>query len=146
MPTFLGVTLGVRRLAQEQAAGMTDEGILWFPDLTQPALDMSHGLAEATAPMGPAGVAIPLATAMVHVSAASGLRTSATGPADAIRKAVLDFLALPAFFGGLVLPHAVPLYWLSGASLSCLQSWLLRREAVRQRLLPSFPRIKPGSS
>ncbi len=48
LPVFVTSVWAIRRMCMAEWPGLADGGVLWFEDLTLPALDVS----TATAPMG----------------------------------------------------------------------------------------------
>ena len=81
LPVFITSVWAIRRMSLSGWPGLSDGGALWFPDLTLPALD----LASMTAPLGPAGIVLPVAVAaamFTNVGLAFGplqASTAATG-------------------------------------------------------------------
>lgn len=71
LPVFISAVWAIRRMSVSSWPGLSEGGALWFPDLTLPALD----LANLAAPLGSAGIALPLAVSVAmfaNVSLAFG--------------------------------------------------------------------------
>lgn len=114
------------------------------------AASSSSSLASLSAPMGVAGGVLPALVAagtLAAASAALGGGTSARGaaaaaagtsparsPSQEALRLLLEWLALPAFVGSLLLPQGAVLYWASSSWAALAQGAVLRSKGARELL------------
>ncbi|KAK9816818.1 hypothetical protein WJX72_005353 [[Myrmecia] bisecta] len=138
LPVFITAMISIRTMTLSHWPGMDAGGLLWFSDLTKPALDL-HLLA---APLGSVGVVIPAAVAAVmfaNVDVSFG--RAALGPPGSVgawlagnMRLLLEWLTVPMFVVALQLPHGALLYWLTSGLTSLAQSAALRTAAAHAAL------------
>jgi hypothetical protein len=77
-PIFVYTAASIRYMAGTSWPGFSSEGALWFPDLTQQAMQLGHAAdAAVLLPMGLPGLILPLAvTGMMLTSIRLGFRAS----------------------------------------------------------------------
>ena len=63
LPVFVTSMWAARRMAVVKWEGLQEGGLAWFPDLTQPALDLSAAFVQQLIPLGSAGMVLPAAVA-----------------------------------------------------------------------------------
>lgn len=63
LPVFVTSMWAARRMAVVKWEGLREGGVAWFPDLTQPALDLSAAFVQHLIPLGSAGMILPAAVA-----------------------------------------------------------------------------------
>lgn len=63
IPLFMSAVFGVRKMSLNNWPGFSSGGTLWFPDLTQAAVDW----ASMTVPMGLPGSILPLAVTLAYL-------------------------------------------------------------------------------
>lgn len=158
VPVFASAVLGVRAMAGAGWPGFAEGGALWFPDLTARAVEVvsasaagsssaavsSSSLASLTAPMGVAGGLLPALVAAGTLAAAASAfgKVDRAGPQAAasasssspLLRVLLEWLALPAFVGSLLLPQGAVLYWASSSGAALAQGAALRSGAARELL------------
>jgi len=133
IPIFVCAVVAVRRLtAQGGMNGIDAGGMLWFQDLTQPAVD----LATMTAPMGPYGGILPVLTAAalfanINLNFAAAAQQSR---GMTIVKLVLEWMTLPMLIIGMQLPQAVHCYWLTSSAYALAQNRVLSTRFAREAL------------
>ena len=131
LPIFASCVLGVRAMALADWPGLSSGGPPWAADLTARAVDLT----TATAPLGLAGGVLPAAIAgLTLASAALGPGRAAAaaagtraGRAAASLTLVLEWLAVPAACGALLLPQAAALYWASSTAAALVVGGVVRR-------------------
>ena len=157
LPIFASAVLGVRAMANAEWPGFREGGALWFSDLTARAVEIvgassssaaaaasisSLSLASLSAPMGVAGGVLPALVAAGTLAAAASAFSGRAGGAGSARppppppalRLLLEWLALPAFVGSLLLPQGAVLYWASSSGAALAQGWMLRSQGARELL------------
>lgn len=153
VPLFIYTAASIRRMAQSDWPGFSSEGALWFTDLTQPALQLSHEAGtQLLLPLGLPGLILPLAaTGIMLTSIHLGFKASGA----AARHPSLSGTWMAAFLTWLrpflytitlasaaikvQLPQAPVLHWLTTASYTLGLQLGLRSPRVRQLLGFSQP-------
>ena len=137
IPIFATFVLGVRAMALADWPGFATGGPVWAADLTAGAVDV----ATLTAPLGLAGGALPAAVAALTLAsatvgpgraAASAAGTRAARTAATVRL-VIEWCALPAACGALLLPQGAALYWASSSAAALAVGAIVRRSVGRRR-------------
>lgn len=165
LPVFAGATLVLRHMCAAGWPGLSEEGALWFPDLTQAAAVLQRDLVTSTAavdfPLGLPGFALPAAVlAMTVTSIRIGFRAAAA-PAGAQPDALsqrqpissrdggsslvghLRRVLPPLLYAAAVLntyftvqmPHGALLHWVASSTFTLSLQLALQRPAVRAALL-----------
>ena len=141
---FATFVLGVRAMAVADWPGLATGGPPWVADLTARAVDTAAG----TAPLGLAGGILPAAiVGLTLVTAAAGpgraaaaaAGTPAGATASLVRLAV-EWCAVPAAVGALLLPQGAALYWAASSLAALAQGAVVRRwVGVKATPPPSSP-------
>ncbi|EFN57373.1 hypothetical protein CHLNCDRAFT_142761 [Chlorella variabilis] len=157
LPVFITAMAAIRTMSLSGWPGFSTGGGAWFPDLTLPAMD----LATWTAPMGMAGVVLPVG---IVLSMLANIDAAFTGkracrmvagwqqldakrrqlPAGSRQQAsvmlwvmgglrlLLEWMMVPLFAIALQLPQGALCYWAAGSGLALLQNHALKQPAVRR--------------
>jgi len=153
---FASNALAVRSMAAQQWPGFTSEGLMWFTDLTQPAMSLLHN----AAPMGTAGGLLPMAVLGVYlanIERSFGGSATATAIAETnseqqsvmlwLRpklRLMLEWLCVGMLWFGFQQPQALLLYVLSSASFALAQGSGPGRYLTRLAFGPMFGLPPPG--
>ncbi|CAD7700447.1 unnamed protein product [Ostreobium quekettii] len=140
IPIFVTSVMAVRSMANSEWPGFPEGGVLWFADLTQPAMDFW----AASAPLGVLGGVVPIAITLsylanIDLSFRSGRAAgNVAGPFGSslvdMLKLFLEWLSIPILVISMQLPHASLLYWLSSSLFSLAQNLVLGHPQVRAQL------------
>lgn len=117
--------------------GFAAGGPPWAPDLTARAVD----LATATAPLGLAGGVLPATIAALTLASAAagpGRAAAAAAGTRAARTAasvrlLIEWCAVPAACGALLLPQGAALYWASSSAAALAVGAIVRRSVGRRQ-------------
>lgn len=147
---FATNAMAVRSMAVQQWPGFATEGLMWFSDLTQPAMVLMHN----AAPMGTAGGLLPMAVlsvylANIHRSFGGAVNSSAIAQSSSDQQSVmlwlrpklrlfLEWLCVGMLWFGFQAPQALLLYVLSSASFALAQGSGPGRYVTRAALGPLF--------
>ena len=120
LPTFVACMAAVTHLARDPAlaGALASGGLLWFSDLTLPALRLSLYATHYACPMGLPGFALPIiacATAFTSLELRAA-RTELAG--ERLLRLALQWLTLPFFVAALQMPAAVFMYWIPNSLVS----------------------------
>ena len=63
LPVFVTTMWAARRMALLKWEGLQGGGVVWFPDLTVPAVDLSAAHVQHLIPLGTLGIVVPAAVA-----------------------------------------------------------------------------------
>jgi YidC/Oxa1 family membrane protein insertase len=132
IPVFMGMFFGLRKMPQYFGPDMSNEGILWFHDLT--AYDPYYVL--------------PVASAMTMLASVEMNKAQmvATNPGhgqflvNAFRS--MSIVMVPAIA---TFPASLNLYWLVNNTFTAVQAWLFQNKKVRKALgIWEMPKPVPG--
>ncbi|KAF6264498.1 hypothetical protein COO60DRAFT_128154 [Scenedesmus sp. NREL 46B-D3] len=154
-PIFVYTAASIRYMARASWPGFSSEGALWFPDLTQQAMQLGQAVdAAVLLPMGLPGLLLPLAvTGIMLTSIRLGFKASgaaARHPSVAgswlssfltYLPPVLYTLTLASTYIKLQLPQAALLHWLGTSSYTLALQLGLRNPRVRTFLGYSGPAV-----
>ncbi|WRX25195.1 hypothetical protein QQP08_017682 [Theobroma cacao] len=126
VPCLLLWVTSIRRMSLDNHPGFDSGGALWFQNLTE----LPHGV------LGPI---FPFLIASLHyINVQISFGTSSVKKADPllakVYKFYLDFLTLPFFGIGFLIPQGSLVYWVTNSSLSLIQQLTLKHPAVRAKL------------
>ena len=151
-PSFITMMMTIRTMAASGQHGFESGGILWFKDLTLPALD----LATYTAPMGMMGAVLPGTLVLLyHHSLQQMFNSNQQGgkavSSNLLLRTVLEWLSIPMLVIGLQLPHGIFCYWLTSSVFNIVQVPLLNSEYMQaflaqQGLSAGSSSVKPSES
>ncbi|KAK8532206.1 hypothetical protein V6N13_131541 [Hibiscus sabdariffa] len=146
VPCLLLWVTSIRRMSLDNHPGFDNGGALWFENLTE-------------LPHGASGFIFPFLIAGLHyLNVQISFATTSVGKVDSflakVYKFYLDFLTLPFFGIGLLIPQGSLVYWVTNSSLSVIQQLTLKHSAVRAILgLPDktapaaqAPSVEPTST
>lgn len=123
--TFVFLSAALREMCHVSWPGLLDGGVLYFTDLTQPAVQV----AGWATPYGVAGVIMPLVLFLTYKSTveySAAYRSPATS-------AALELFGLFYFCASLIMPQATLLYWLSNATFAWASQRVLDMPSMSQR-------------
>lgn len=133
IPFFACAMMAVRRLAAEGATnGLTSGGVLWFGDLTLPAMELT----TLSAPMGPYGAILPVVTAAALFANVNANFAAAAQQSRGMTmvKLGLEWMTLPMLLIGMQLPQAVHCYWIASSMYAYAQNRVLSTAFAREAL------------
>ncbi|KAE8664740.1 ALBINO3-like protein 3 [Hibiscus syriacus] len=146
VPCLLLWVTSIRRMSLDNHPGFDNGGALWFVNLTE-------------LPHSASGLIFPFLIACLHyLNVQISFASSSVGKVDSylakVYKFYLDFLTLPLFGVGLMIPQGSLVYWVTNSSLSAIQQLTLKHSAVRAILgLPDkgaptgqAPSVEPTST
>ncbi|KXZ43880.1 hypothetical protein GPECTOR_78g68 [Gonium pectorale] len=167
IPVFVLVSATLGMMCRAPWPGLSSEGALWFPDLTQPAVLMATG----QLPLGPAGLALPLIVYGMTMASlrlgfgASGLAgqqqqglaaPGAPGSSGVAGTALGAFLrSLPPLLYTMTtlnlyfkvqMAHGVLVHWFGSASFTLSLQMALRNPTLRTLLKLNRPAPAAGDS
>lgn len=142
LPVFITAMGSVRKMSISEWPGFETGGMLWFSNLTLPALDLT----QLSTPLGMYGIILPCiitVSMFANIQSAFGgssskavttPHTSSNGWVLDIVRVAMEWALVPMLIISLQLPQGTLCYWSTSSFLALTQNQLLRLSSVRSKL------------